>query len=158
MKPSFILTTLVALVLALAALAVGAFTAGGAAYRLARHHQQARGLELYGSVLRIGLRSDGKLQTDILGQQIVGGQHDTDQAGKWIWLRARWLDHVGVFESSTDGKAFEKAWTFEHNGRLAGNVASLSVGKVPFNGEPQDYTDAGAEGECEVDWVRLYGG
>jgi len=109
-----------------------------------------------GSVLRIGVRSDGKLQTDILGQQLVGGQHDTHQPGKWVWLRARWLDRVGVFESSTDGKTFEKAWTFEHNGRLTGSVASLSIGKVPYNGEPQDYAEPGAEGECEVDWVRLY--
>jgi hypothetical protein len=110
-----------------------------------------------GSVLRIGVRSDGKLQADILGQQIVGGQHDTHLPDRWVWLRARWLDRMGVVESSTDGKRFTKEWTFEHNGRLSGNVASLSVGKVPYNGEPQDYSEPGAEGECEVDWVRLYG-
>jgi len=109
-----------------------------------------------GAVLRIGLRSDGKLQTDLLGQQLVGGAHQTQEPGQWIWLRARWLERAGVFESSLDGKTWKREWTFELGGQLTGDVATLSVGKVPYNGEPQDYTDAGAEGECEVDEVKLY--
>ena len=38
--------------------------------------------------VRIGARSDGLLQADILGRQTCGGTNDPTQ---WVWLRARWL-------------------------------------------------------------------
>lgn len=56
-------------VLALMAFVVGAFAAGGSAYRLAQHSRQARGLELYGSVLRIAGRSPLSLPAGNLSKQ-----------------------------------------------------------------------------------------
>jgi len=61
--------------------------------------------------VRIGTRSDGLLQADILGRQTCGGTNDATQ---WVWLRARWLQARGVVERSSDGKNFERVWTFEH--------------------------------------------
>ena len=42
--------------------------------------------------IRVGLRSDGMAQLDVLGGQRVGGQHSTHVDGRWAHLRARWLD------------------------------------------------------------------
>jgi len=104
--------------------------------------------------VRIGTRSDGKLQSDILGNQTCGGTYDTNQ---WVWLRARWLGTRGVVERSGDGRDFEKMWTFEHAGALNHPPAELLIGKVPYNGEPIDYTETGPLGECDFEFVNVYG-
>lgn len=107
-----------------------------------------------GATLRLGTRSGGALQSDINGDQQYGGQHDGNE---WVWLRARWLSTCGVVECSTDGVTYERLWTFEQGNTFAGAPAALLVGKVPFNGEPQDYSKAGSLGECEIGQVRLFG-
>ncbi len=110
-----------------------------------------------GSILRVGLRSDGVVQLDVGDVQLIGGGHATDVPGNWIHLRARWLGIGGRIETSTDGETWETLFTFEHRGALNAPAAALLIGKVPFNGEPVDYTDPGDEGTSEIDWVRVYG-
>jgi hypothetical protein len=107
-----------------------------------------------GSLLRLGTRSDAKMQADILGRQSVGS---TVRPDRWIWLRARWLRRTGVVERSDDGVTYERVWTFEHGGTLNGPIAELLIGKVPFNGDPTDYTDPGPVGESDIDFVHVYG-
>jgi hypothetical protein len=106
-----------------------------------------------GAGLRLGTRSDGTLQSDILGSQQHGGTYD---AATWVWLRVRWVDGTGVVERSADGVAYERLWTFEHGGALKGQTAELLVGKVPFNGAPADYSLPGDVGECEIAFVEVY--
>jgi len=106
-----------------------------------------------GSVLRIGTRGDGTLQADISGTQYHGDRHDP---GQWVWLRARWLDGMGIVERSDDGAHYETVWRFEHAGEFNQPAAELLVGKVPYNGEPLDHSDPGAVGECSIDFVRVY--
>jgi hypothetical protein len=106
-----------------------------------------------GAGLRIGTRSDGQLQTDILGRQTCGGKYDPS---KWVWLRARWLAKRGVVERSDDGRTYERLWTFEHGGVVNARTTELLVGKVPYNGEPTDYPEAGGLGECDFEFVSIY--
>lgn len=107
-----------------------------------------------GSGIRIGTRSDGMLQSDVHGKQTVGGTYDTK---KWVWLRARWLEQSGVIERSDDGKTYRRLWTFEHFGELTKPAVEVFVGKVPYDGEPRDYAVHGEVGECEFDFVRVFG-
>ncbi|MBT3287896.1 MAG: hypothetical protein HN380_11170 [Victivallales bacterium] len=98
------------------------------------------------SFIRLGTRSDGKLQADINGRQLHGDTYDPTQ---WVWLRARWTQNFGVVERSADGKTYTKVWGFEHRGRLTGKTAALMVGKVPFDGKPRDYPVPGKVGESD---------
>lgn len=103
--------------------------------------------------LRIGVRSDGRLQADINGEQLYG---DSYRPSEWVWLRARWTDRWGLVERSDDGRRYRVVWTFEHAGTLLGDVTELLVGKVPYNGRPQDHTEPGPAGECEIGAVAVY--
>lgn len=107
-----------------------------------------------GGTLRIGTRSDGTIQANIGGRALFGSVLDPE---KWVWLRSRWGRRTGIVECSRDGVDFERVWTFEHGGALSGPVAELLIGKVPFNGLPQDFSTAGDAGESAVDFVRVYG-
>jgi hypothetical protein len=104
-----------------------------------------------GEALRIGARSDG-LQVDTPPIQILGPPYDPNG---WVWLRARWKDKTGVVEYSGDGVHYTRFHTFpfEANGSV---VTGVLIGKVPCHGKPEDYTDPGAVGECDIDYVRLY--
>ena len=102
----------------------------------------------------MGTRSDGTLQSDVLGSQQHGSSHDPWQ---WIYLRIRWLGESGVVERSQDGKTYERMWTFEHGGALNKRTKELLVGKVPYNGEAKDHSVAGGIGECAIDFVEVYG-
>jgi len=106
-----------------------------------------------GSALRIGTRSDGKLQADIMGQQLVGGAYDP---ARWVWLRARWLDRWGLIERSDDGARYETVWRFDHGGSLSGDAIELFVGKVPYNGQPADFSTEGPAGACDIGFVKVY--
>ena len=107
-----------------------------------------------GAGLRLGTRSDHTLQSDVLHNQQHGSSHDPLQ---WVYLRARWMGQSGVVERSLDGKNYERIWTFEHGGALNAETAELLVGKVPYNGEPQDYAVTGGVGECAIGAVAIYG-
>ena len=108
-----------------------------------------------GAVLRIGLRSDGFIQSDVAGQQRLSNGQDHDPK-QWKWLRARWLDHSGVIECSDDGAGYRRLWTFDHGGAQMGDLEGLSVGKVPYNGEPKDHAVPGELGTCFIDEVAVY--
>ena len=105
-----------------------------------------------GACLRIGLRSDGLLQSDFNGDQRLFGKHDPNQ---WTWVRVRWLKQSGVVETSANGTDYERVWAFEHKGALLGKTESISVGKVPYSGVAVDHTDPGQEGTCFVDEVYV---
>jgi len=107
-----------------------------------------------GAQLRVGLRSDGLLQADTLGKQLLAKGHTTTD---WMWLRARWLTRSGVIESSTDGEHYERIWSFEHGGMFNERASELLVGKVPFNGEPADHLEPGPAGYCNIAFVETYG-
>ena len=107
-----------------------------------------------GAGVRLGTRSDGTLQSDVLNNQQHGSSHDPWQ---WVYLRARWMGQSGVVERSLDGKTYERLWVFDHGGALNAETAELLVGKVPYNGEPKDYQVAGGVGKCAVDYVEVYG-
>ncbi len=105
-----------------------------------------------GEALRIGTRSDGVLQVDLPPVQTLGPAFDPNA---WVWLRARWHDKTGVVEFGTDGEHFIRFDTFPF--AASGHaVAELLVGKVPCHGKPDDYTEPGGIGECDIDYVRLY--
>lgn len=107
-----------------------------------------------GSGIRLGTRSGGELQADVLGDQQHGSRHEPS---KWIWLRARWLSKSGVVERSTDGVTFERVWTFKQGEALHGPPTELLIGKVPYNGQPRDNSVVGDIGECEIGEVRVFG-
>jgi len=108
-----------------------------------------------GALLRIGLRNDGLIQSDVAGQQRLskGQDHDPTQ---WKWLRARWLDRSGVIECSDDGVSYRRLRTFDHGAVSMGDLEGLSVGKVPYNGEPKDHAVPGESGTCFIDEVAVY--
>jgi hypothetical protein len=106
-----------------------------------------------GARLRLGVRSDGRLQTDIGGEQQVFGSSSPED---WVWLRARWLSRRGVIERSADGITFETVRIFEHGGSLSGPLETVSVGKVPYSGEAQDHSEAGEVGTCYLDNLVVY--
>jgi hypothetical protein len=105
-----------------------------------------------GACLRIGLRSDGMLQSDFNGDQRLFGKHDPNQ---WTWVRVRWLKQSGVVEASANGTDYERVWAFDHKGALLGKTESISVGKVPYSGVAVDHNDPGQEGTCFVDEVYV---
>jgi len=106
-----------------------------------------------GSALRVGTRSDGKFQADILGKQLCGGEHLIDA---WVWLRVRWRQRHGVIERSDDGVHYTRLWNFDHGGRFAAAPIELLVGKVPFNGQAADYSEPGPVGTCNIASVQIY--
>jgi len=103
--------------------------------------------------IRLGTRSDRTLQSDVFGKQSHGGEYDPQ---KWVWLRTRWLESSGVVEHSDDGQFWQRLWAFEHGGAAPGKTIGLLVGKVPYNGEAEDYDNPGEKGHCEIDFVRVY--
>ena len=106
-----------------------------------------------GGRLRVGVRTDGLIQSDTAGEQRLGGKHNREQ---WIWLRARWLAQSGVIERSDDGVDFQRLWTFDHGGALTGELENISIGKVPYNGEPKDHSAPGEVGTCLFDEFVVY--
>lgn len=107
-----------------------------------------------GGLVRLGTRSDGKLQADILGRQYHGHSFEPSE---WTWLRVRWIESLGVVEHSTDGTTYQLLWAFEHGAVLNGDTAELLAGKVPYNGQPGDHAVRGDIGESQIEWVRVYG-
>jgi hypothetical protein len=106
-----------------------------------------------GATLRVGTRSDGRLEAEIMGEQFLSGGYDPQQ---WIWLRVRWLNRWGVIERSDDGKQYQVVWWFEHNGAYSDALSEMLAGKVPYNGDAEDHSERGATGECEIDLVQVY--
>ena len=112
-----------------------------------------------GRFLRVGLRSDGLVQADISGDQRVAGLPGDrlfTRPDEWIWLRARWLDRSGTIECSFDGRTFTRVWSFEHGGTFLPPVGRVAVGKVPYNGRPDDHPQAGDSGTCTIGSVEFY--
>ena len=106
-----------------------------------------------GGPFRVGLRSDGLLQSDLGGQQHLFGKHDPNQ---WTWIRVRWLQHSGVVETSANGNDYEAVWFFEHGGTLTGSIEDVSIGKVPYSGIPIDHTEPGPVGTCLLGELVVY--
>ncbi len=106
-----------------------------------------------GALFRVGLRSDGLLQSDLFGEQRLFGKHNPHE---WIHVRVRWLATSGVVETSTDGITFETVWQFDHNGNLSGDFESVAVGKIPYNGQLLDHSEPGPNGTCLIDRVMVY--
>lgn len=106
-----------------------------------------------GAMLRMGGRSDGLLQADILGRQLLSKGHDTNA---WTWLRARWESRRGVIEVSDTGEQYTRVWTFEHGGLFNRPPKELLVGKVPYNGEAVDHADPGPEGAGWIAAIETY--
>jgi len=104
--------------------------------------------------IRLGTRSDGIVQIEALGALALKGKLEVSE---WTWLRARWGPAWGVVEQSADGVSYESLWTFRHGGAFLDETAELLVGKVPHDGLPQDYTVPGEPGECDIDFVHVYG-
>ncbi|OQC08670.1 MAG: hypothetical protein BWX80_00239 [Candidatus Hydrogenedentes bacterium ADurb.Bin101] len=106
-----------------------------------------------GSMIRAGVRSDGLLQADILGRQLLDKGHVPDT---WVWLRARWGHTCGVLESSSDGEQYTRVWTFEHGGLFNHPPSELLVGKIPYNGEAADHAEPGPEGVSYIAYIETY--
>jgi len=106
-----------------------------------------------GSLLRVGLRVDGCLQSDINGTQRLA---EACAADDWVWLRARWLEHTGVIERSDNGTDFHRVWFFEHGPSMMTPVHAVLVGKVPYNGEAEDHSDPGESGTSFIDELVIY--
>lgn len=106
-----------------------------------------------GGSIRLGARSDGLVQTDVLGSQVIG---PTVPEGEWVWLRARWGREYGVVEMSSDGQSWTLIREFAHAGSLVGAAQALLIGKVPHHGQPVDHSDLGAVGECRIGYARVF--
>ena len=106
-----------------------------------------------GATARVNSRADGTLMADVPGVQFHGRPR---LAGEWVWLRIRWLDHWGVVEQSTDGRHYERVWTFDHGGAYNDETKEILVGKLSWNGEPQDHSDPGPVGESEIAEVEVW--
>jgi hypothetical protein len=105
-----------------------------------------------GDFIRIGSRPH-ELQVDIIDTQARGGASDP---AAWVWLRARWTEKTAVVEYGGDGVIYWPLLAFNRESGPDDKVTELLVGKVPFNGNPQDHTEPGPLGECDIDFVRLY--
>ncbi len=106
-----------------------------------------------GGTLRIGVRSDGKLQSDILGVQTLFGTHDAQQ---WVWLRARWSPTFGIVEQSSDGQQWTQVSRFRHGGKFGSPTAELLVGKLAYDAQAHDHSEPGDVGQCEFARVEVY--
>ena len=107
-----------------------------------------------GAILRLGTRSDGIIQIDSVGGLALKGSHD---AREWTWLRARWGPVWAVVEQSADGERFERVWAYRHGGAFLEETSDLLIGKTYHDGGPHDYSIPGELGECDIDFVRVYG-
>jgi len=106
-----------------------------------------------GAYARLGTRSGGTIQSDVVGIQQCGSTCDVWQ---WVWLRARWLGNSGIVERSLDGENYERLWVFEHGGALNLPTKELLIGKVPYDGQAKDHTAPGGVGPCGFDLVEVY--
>ncbi len=107
-----------------------------------------------GAMLRMGLRSDGLVQADILGQQLLSEGHT---ANTWTWLRARWGQQRGIIEAGDDGQHYARRWSFEHGGMFNPPPSEILIGKVPYNGLPTDHSEHGVPGACFIAAIEAYG-
>ena len=107
-----------------------------------------------GTKFGLGTRSDRSLTVTGPEGQFDGGVHDPRN---WVWLRARWGKKQCVFESSTDGHVYQRVWAFERAESLNEETGELIVGKIACSGLDVDYVTPGGVGECEIDFVRVYG-
>ncbi len=107
-----------------------------------------------GPLIRVGLRNDNLLQGDILGNHRLAAGFEP---AKTVWFRLRLTDHYGLVERSDDGENWRRLWTFEHGG-AALDAQDISVGKVPYHGRPEDFTDPGPAGTCFIERLTLYEG
>jgi len=105
-----------------------------------------------GRTFRVGLRSDDRAQVDRAGSQLL---FDGFPVGTWYWLRLRFVEGCAVYETSEDGDHWRCLQT-EYIGPVAG-PKSLAVGKVPYNGGQDEYTEFGGLGTCEVADVKAFG-
>ena len=64
----------------------------------------------------------------------------------------------GIIELSENGTIWKKIADFTHGGKFCEIPQDVSVGKVPFNGEPTDLpeADAGTVGTSMWDELALY--
>lgn len=108
-----------------------------------------------GARLRVGLRSDGVVQSDIDGEQRLHGRFDPSQ---WVWLRVRWFKSLGIIEQSEDGATWKKIADFVHEARFCEAPENVSVGKIPYTGEPMDLPEvnAGSAGTSKWDELTVY--
>ena len=67
-----------------------------------------------------------------------------------------WGSRRGVVEQSTDGKRYERVWTYDHGGAYNGQTKELLVGKLSWDGEPHDHSDPGPVGDCEISEADVY--
>ena len=107
-----------------------------------------------GMKLGLGTRADQSLSVTTPEGQCDGGVHDPSN---WIWLRARWGKNYAVIESSTDGRVYQRVLVSKHLGSLNDETAELIVGKIARSGVDVDYVTPGGVGQCEIDFVRVYG-
>lgn len=104
--------------------------------------------------LRLGLRSDGLVQTDLAGDQRIAPGHFDLNA--WTWLRLRWGPKRGAIEMSTDGRDWRRLWMFDHGGKATRPPQVLLIGKIPFNGQPIDHVEAGPVGTSLYSQLYVY--
>lgn len=109
-------------------------------------------LQVGAARVRVGLRSDDRLQTDRPGDQQL---HEGYPKGSWYWLRLRLAGPVIISEVSRDGNA----WTCLRAERLStlAGPRRLLLGKVPFDGGRREHSETGEMGTVAVDDVTVYG-
>jgi hypothetical protein len=100
---------------------------------------------------RVGLRSDGCLQTDRPGDQQL---HEGYPANSWYWLRLRFAKPIVVFEASRDGKTWD-CLRAERMVALTG-PRRLLIGKVPYDGGRKEHSEPGGMGTVRVADVTVY--
>jgi hypothetical protein len=100
---------------------------------------------------RIGVRSDGRLQTDRAGTQEL---YEGYPAGRWYWLRVRIARSYVLMEASLDGENWECLrvdWLSDPSA-----PKRLVTGKVPYDAGRREHAEPGGMGTCFVDDVKVY--
>jgi hypothetical protein len=101
---------------------------------------------------RVGLRSDDRAQVDRAGSQLL---YDGFLQGEWVWLRVRFVEGCVLFETSGDSRQW-RCLQADFIGPTSG-PKSLAIGKIPYNGGRDEYTEPGGFGTCELTDVRVFG-
>jgi len=107
-----------------------------------------------GERLRVGLRSDGLFQLDIGGEQKLYKEFNPFE---WTPLRVRWTESAGIIEILKADNQWHKIAYFNHACPILTPAENISFGKVPYNGEPNDYPENNISiGTNEWDHLTLF--
>jgi hypothetical protein len=107
-----------------------------------------------GNLARVVRRPDDRIGIGLHGDDPVFPF--ISSPAEWLWVRCRWNAAGAIVKTSTDGITYRTVWQSQETKHLLGEAAWVYVGKFTSTGEAKDYTEPGAAGKCEFDYVKLF--